>query len=127
MYFNQEQQEMFDIGVELYEAFEKEVLKGDELFFAGARKQFYKSFLALMILSEEEIKEKITQAENIRTYEELLFNFSEEHLARIYYKGIQNLPPSTKSSVICDFKVTMREFISLFTEIVEKYQNNRSS
>ncbi|MBU4643082.1 hypothetical protein [Bacillus toyonensis] len=127
MYFNKEQQVLFDTGVELYELCESATLTGGNPFFAAARKQFYKSFLALIILSEEEIKEKITQAENIRTYEELLFSFSEEHLARIYYKGIQNLPPSTKSSVICDFKVTMREFISLFTEIVEKYQSNRSS
>ncbi|NWK72621.1 hypothetical protein HWX41_27250 [Bacillus paramycoides] len=120
MKFNEEQQEMFDIGVELYEGYESAELIGVVPFFAEARKQLYKSILALIISTEEEVIS--TRFESVGSYEELLATFPEGHPARTYYKGVQNLSPSAKASVTCDFKITLREFLSLMDEMHEKYK-----
>ncbi|MEK7019795.1 hypothetical protein [Bacillus sp. FSL R9-9410] len=120
MRFNNEQQEMFDVGVELYEGYERTELTGAEPFFVAARKQLYKSVLALVVLTEEEIIS--TRFQVVGGYEELLATLPEGHPARTYYKGVQNLTPSIKASVTCDFKITLRQFLSLMDEMHEKYK-----
>ncbi|MFP3414344.1 hypothetical protein SB773_22585 [Bacillus sp. SIMBA_074] len=118
MRFNNEQQEMFDVGVELYEGYERTELTGGEPFFTAARKQLYKSFLSLVVLNEEEI----TKFEAVGGYEELLATLPVDHPARIYYKGIDNLTPRIKECVTCEFKITMMNFLSLIEKALEKYK-----
>ncbi|WP_144609041.1 hypothetical protein [Bacillus cereus] len=124
MNLNNEQQELFDLGVELYERYERQELNDTPLFFAAARKQLYKSFVALVISLDISNEEEVTRFEGIKDYEELLTTFSKDHPSREYYKGILNLTPTVKACVTCDFKITMERFFRLLNEAIEGKQAN---
>ncbi|PGX11851.1 hypothetical protein [Bacillus sp. AFS033286] len=122
MKLNHEQQELFDIGVDLYEVYEREELTGTIPFFATARKQLYKSVLSLAVTYHVLNEETIKRFEELGDYQKLLSTLPEDHLARSYYKGIQNMPPRIKECVTCDFKITMMHFWSLIEKALEKYK-----
>ncbi|MGH0488315.1 hypothetical protein ACQVPJ_28750 [Bacillus mycoides] len=122
MKLNSEQQEFFDLGVELYELYESEELKNTNPFFAATRMRLYKSVLSLAVSYDILNKDAIVRYEEFGDYEELLNTLPENHLARSYFDGIQNLSPGMRMSIKCDFKVTMQHFWGLIEEAFEQMQ-----
>lgn len=120
MELNSKQQKLFDLGVELYEHYEKGILKSKDTFFDAARMSLYKSVLALSICHEDLKEKEIKKIEELGDYEKLLDSLQDNHLARRYYQGIQNVSPIIKASVITDFKVTMQHFFSLIEKVFEQ-------
>lgn len=120
MNLNSEQQEFFDLGVELYELYEREELKNTDSLFAAARMKLYKSVLSLAVDYDILNKDAILQYEELGNYEELLNTLPEDHLARSYFNGIQNLSPGMQMSIKCDFKITMQHFWRLIDEVFEQ-------
>lgn len=125
MELDSKQQKLFDLGVELYELYEKEILKSTDPFFAAARKKLYKSVLSLSINHEDLNEKEIKKIEDLGDYEKLLSLLPNDHLARKYYLGIQNASPIIKSSMMSDFKVTMQHFWSLTEKILEQQEEKR--
>ncbi|MDA2101368.1 hypothetical protein [Bacillus cereus] len=127
MNLNNEQQELFELGVELYELHERQELNDTPPFFAEVRKQLYKSFVALVISLDISNEEEVARFEGIKDYEELLNTFPKDHPSREYYKGILNLTPTVKACVTCDFKITMVHFFRLLNEAIQSNQANMVS
>ncbi|MFJ5746849.1 hypothetical protein ACQKNT_24950 [Bacillus cereus] len=120
MNLNSDQQEFFDLGLELYELYEREELKTTDSFFAAARMKLYKSVLSLAVSYDILNKDAILRYEELGDYEELLNTLPEDHLARFYFNGIQNLSPGMKMRIKYDFKITMQHFWRLIDEVLEK-------
>lgn len=125
MELNSNEQKLFDLGVELYEHYEKEVLKSKDPFFDAARMSLYKSVLALSIRHEDLKEKEIKKIEELGDYEKLLNSLPDNHLARRYYQGIQNVSPVIKLSVMTDFKVTMLHFWRLTEKVLEQQEEKR--
>ncbi|MDX5746229.1 hypothetical protein SIM20_24160 [Bacillus cereus group sp. BfR-BA-02570] len=120
MNLNDEKQEIFDLGIELYGIYEKEELKNTDPFFAAARMKLYKSVLALSVNHDDLNEEEMKRIKSMEDYEKILSTLPNDHLARRYYQGIQNVTPIIKSSVMADFRVTMQHFWSLIEKVLEK-------
>jgi hypothetical protein len=119
MTLNSEQQELFDLGVELYEVYAREELNNPDPFFAEARIKFYKSVLALAINHVDLNEKEITKIDSLEDYEKLLSTLPNNHLARTYYQGIQNATPIIKLSMMGDFKSMMHRFNNIIEEALE--------
>lgn len=120
MNLNSEQQELFDLGVELYEHYEREELKNTDPFFAAARMKLYQSVLALAVNHDDLNEEEMPRIESLEDYEKILSTLPKNHLARRYYQGVQNVTPIIKSCVMADFRVIMHHFWSLIEKVIEK-------
>ncbi|PFQ95948.1 hypothetical protein [Bacillus cereus] len=127
MKLNQEQQEFFNLGVELYQLYEKEGLKNTDSFYATARMNLYKSLLALAITYDVLNENTIVQLRGLGSYVEFLNNLPENHLARTYFNEMQNLPPRLKMSIEFDFKITMQHFWNLIKEVLKEHELNKVS
>lgn len=120
MNLNNEKQELFDLGVELYEVYAKEQLNNPDPLFAEAKMKLYKSVLALSIDHDDLNGEETTKIASLEDYEKILSTLPNNHLARRYYQGFQNVTPIIKSSVMADFRVTMHHFWRLIEKTLEK-------
>lgn len=119
MTLNSAQQELFNLGVELYEFYAREELNNPDPFFAEARIKLYKSVLALAVYHDDLNKEEITKIDSLGDYEKLLSTLSNNHLARTYYQGIQYAPPIIKLSIMDDFRSMMQRFWGLIEEALD--------
>lgn len=120
MNLNGEKQEVFDLGIELYEFYAAEELKNTDPFFAAAKMKLYKSVLALAVNHDDLNEEEMTRIETLEDYEKILSTLPNNHPARRYYQGVQNITPIIKSCVMADFRVTMQHFWSLIEKALEK-------